>query len=358
MYSFIATADNHLGKKLYNELALEQDNRDSFGRICELAILKKVDYLVIAGDLFESNNPSPENVEFVGRWVKTLELEGIATVGITGDHDKNINTKSWMDVTNIIPVDRVPQFGGCDYSDNQAEVISYITQNTPNKDIEWLFLHAQVPSLFKFTTDKKKLDLDSINLFVNFPSLKGVILGDIHAPVEQTIICKDRQLFIGYCSSPVIGDIGEALQDKRVLWFDGKSLHRIPVKHNRLFIQIDFTGFAADLFDINKYMKMCKDAEHKPVILVEYDSKSEHLRDKVRPLYDVAIVKESKLKVKTDGTVETVNIRSELQTKDRIPEVFRQLCPDKLDYDLAVRVVTEDPKVVLDEFRSTHFKLE
>ena len=56
------TADWHLGKKL-NDFSRIDEQRAVLEEICEIAEKEDVDAVIIAGDLFDSFNPSNEAVE-------------------------------------------------------------------------------------------------------------------------------------------------------------------------------------------------------------------------------------------------------------------------------------------------------
>jgi len=184
--SFIAVADVHLGSKLYNIPELEQDMREVFSSVCSTAISSKVQYLVIVGDLYDDNNPDPSLIAFVKSEVARLRANNIKVVGVAGDHDKPVNGSTWSQISDIEHVTSVPQFYGFDYFDYSSEVNMLPTRlgSHHNKtQVEWIFLHGHVPSLFPFSEDKKKLDFTSFEVFDIFPNLKGIVCGDIHQEI-------------------------------------------------------------------------------------------------------------------------------------------------------------------------------
>ena len=124
--SFIAIADVHLGAKLYNIPELGQDLKEDFSRLINLAISKKVDYLFIAGDLFDTNKPTPDLIDFVSNEVRKAGTNGCIVAGIAGDHDKPVNSASWIHLSKVIPINRLgdPSFLGFDYCDNSMDNIA------------------------------------------------------------------------------------------------------------------------------------------------------------------------------------------------------------------------------------------
>ena len=99
---FIHTADLHLDtpfKGLSNwnsDLAsrLKDATFKSFNRIVDLCISENVDFFVISGDIFDSQNKSlSAQLKFIGEIKRLSDLE-IPTYFICGNHDP---LSSWLD---------------------------------------------------------------------------------------------------------------------------------------------------------------------------------------------------------------------------------------------------------------------
>lgn len=81
------TADWHLGKRLEHLNRLEEQKR-VLQEIIEIADEESVDVVLIAGDLFDTFNPSAEAVDLFYQTLKTLSKDGKrAIVAIAGNHD-------------------------------------------------------------------------------------------------------------------------------------------------------------------------------------------------------------------------------------------------------------------------------
>ncbi|HYG37540.1 MAG TPA: exonuclease subunit SbcD [Cytophagales bacterium] len=81
------TADWHLGKRLETFSRLEEQ-KEVLEEICEIADREKVDAVIIAGDLFDTYNPSSEAVELFYRTLKKISNGGKRLVfAIAGNHD-------------------------------------------------------------------------------------------------------------------------------------------------------------------------------------------------------------------------------------------------------------------------------
>lgn len=81
------TADWHLGKRLENFSRL-QEQEEVLEEICTIAEQYKADAVLIAGDLFDTFNPSTEAVELFYKTLKRLSDNGRrAVIAIAGNHD-------------------------------------------------------------------------------------------------------------------------------------------------------------------------------------------------------------------------------------------------------------------------------
>ncbi len=88
------TADNHLGETAYSRIdsvtglnARGIDLLNSFTRITDLAIEKKIRVLLIVGDFFTKVNPHPRYVLEVVRKFKQISRNGITTIMVSGNHE-------------------------------------------------------------------------------------------------------------------------------------------------------------------------------------------------------------------------------------------------------------------------------
>ncbi len=359
-YSFIAIADMHLGCKLYNLPELEQDMKDLFVDICDIAIAKKVDYLLIGGDLFNNNKPTPDLVNFVAEQIKRLKESGVSTLGICGDHDLPVNDTTWMRVSGIQPVlpaeNNIPYFVGVDYNIDQQEVMNKVIA-CASKDVHWIMLHGQVQQLFKFVEEKKKLDFSNIKLFELFPNLKGIVLGDIHNGAEMVITSGSKEAYMGYCGSPGITKSDEINNKKGLLYYDGSKLSRLSLPQKRDFIKISFVG-PTPVLNTQFYVLKYKGVKNKPVFIVEYDSDTEYQLTLLKPLYEVGFVKPSQTRKLEEGQVEeTINIRSELRTADRIESVLRKNAKSESVFNLGFSLLTSEDnnetyRAILDNFKT------
>jgi DNA repair protein SbcD/Mre11 len=93
---FAHLSDCHIGG--WREEKLRAISIASFGVAVEKCIEKKVDFVVIAGDLFNTSVPSIDALKQVTSGMKTLQEEGIRVYVIPGSHDYSPSGKTMLEV--------------------------------------------------------------------------------------------------------------------------------------------------------------------------------------------------------------------------------------------------------------------
>jgi len=93
---FAHLGDCHLGS--WRIPALQELNLESFKKALELCIKEKVDFILIAGDLFDSAYPPIEILKEAFFEFKKLKEAGIQCFIIAGSHDYSASGKTFLDV--------------------------------------------------------------------------------------------------------------------------------------------------------------------------------------------------------------------------------------------------------------------
>lgn len=96
MVKFAHFADCHLGG--WRQEELQKLNLDSFKKAIETSIEEKVDFILIAGDLFDSAYPPIEVLKETFSEFKKLKDSGIRVFIIAGSHDFSASGKTFLDV--------------------------------------------------------------------------------------------------------------------------------------------------------------------------------------------------------------------------------------------------------------------
>ncbi len=96
MPRFAHISDVHLGG--WKQQPLQDLNSQSFRETINICINKKLDFILIAGDLFDSAYPSIETLKETFAEFKKLKESKIPCFIIAGSHDYSVSGKSFLDV--------------------------------------------------------------------------------------------------------------------------------------------------------------------------------------------------------------------------------------------------------------------
>ncbi len=91
MVRFAHLADLHLGYRQYGKEERLEDFREAFRKAIDKILSyheeRGLDFVVIAGDVFHSKDPSADTLKFLVEQVKRLREAGISVIAIRGNHD-------------------------------------------------------------------------------------------------------------------------------------------------------------------------------------------------------------------------------------------------------------------------------
>ena len=84
---FSHISDTHLGLTQYNSEERENDFYDSFNQSIDISIKDHVDFVIFAGDIFHTPNPSGTAIMNMAHGLKKLKKNNIESFFILGEHD-------------------------------------------------------------------------------------------------------------------------------------------------------------------------------------------------------------------------------------------------------------------------------
>ena len=126
-FKFIHTADLHLGSRLHTtgeadsfvEKEINESIEKSFKKICDTALREDIDFIIISGDLYDSEERSINAVSVFNEEAKKLNNDNIDIYVIAGNHDPYKGKKDILKVPENVHI----------FSSNQVEIKEIRNEN-------------------------------------------------------------------------------------------------------------------------------------------------------------------------------------------------------------------------------------
>jgi len=284
---FLHTADWHVGKPLRGRSRLDEYAR-AINQVAGIAVDRKVDAVLIAGDVFDSPAPPPEAEKLVYDFFARLLPERIACVVIAGNHDHPRKLGALASLLeglriHVRPEVRPPEQGGvvslasrdgkeeariavlpfvperrvvdaCTvmdaehkwyeaYSKRIEQILAALVMGLPATTVNIALAHLLVDGA-RVGTGERELHLGSV-YGVNPQQLPSTVqyiaLGHLHRPQEVLAPAKTR-----YPGSLIELDFGEQDQDKSVVILDARpqrppDIELVPVTAGRRLRTVEGT---------------------------------------------------------------------------------------------------------------------
>ena len=276
---FLHTADWHVGKPLRGRSRMDE-MAAAVAQVADIAIDRKVDAVLVAGDVFDSPAPPPEAEKLVYDFLARLLSERIACVVIAGNHDHPRKLGALASLLEGLRIHvraevRPPEDGGVvrlasrdgkeearvavlpfvperrvvdacavmgpenewynEYARRVEQILAALVKGLPSSSVNVVLGHLLVDGARR-GTGERELHLGQI-YGVNPQQLPSAVqyigLGHLHRPQEITAPAKTF-----YAGSLVELDFGEQQQDKRVVVFEARpgrpvAVESVPVTAGR-----------------------------------------------------------------------------------------------------------------------------
>ena len=288
-------SDLHIGKKVKG-YSLIADQLHVLEQVLDVAKERKVDGIIIAGDIYDSSNPSNEAINHFDRFISKIHSLGIACYAVSGNHDsvyrvafgsdimakENVyfakkysgtiepieadkNTDIWL-LPFIRPVDvreYHSDFAIGSYEEMMQSVIKNLKINKKKKNI--LVAHQFITNSGK---EPERCESESVSLGTldnidvsNFKDFDYVALGHLHRP--QTI-GRDT---VRYSGSPLKYSFSEKNDKKSIVLIDtsGKTIKTELIPFKPLRDMKEFTGTYQEL------IKLPETEDYARIILKDKD---------------------------------------------------------------------------------------
>ncbi|WP_164850151.1 metallophosphoesterase family protein [Clostridium prolinivorans] len=220
---FIHTADIHLGSILHFKRKIKNNNiidiRDnavynSFKKICDIAIDKNVDFIIISGDIYDKEARSVKGNSFFISQCKRLEENNIMVFAIGGNHDPINKYNELFNLPGNVHIFGFEKPEIYEFKDEYGKIYCRIIGQSyrDNWDSRKMYSHYNLPKDNALNIALMHTQLDNSNNYVpclpaNLKAIEGIdywALGHIH---KYKII--DNNPFIIYPGIPQGRDLGE-----------------------------------------------------------------------------------------------------------------------------------------------------
>jgi exonuclease SbcD len=282
----LITADWHIGKKLHNE-DLSDDLKLFFEWLIDLIKEQGIHYLLVAGDIFDTNNPSNESTKVYYSFLKKLSAINCKAIIIAGNHDSPSFIDVPKDLLHAFEIAVVGTFPGID----SVEEIFFPLKDASGNEVAVV---AAIPFLqdrfirqvgegegAKEIAEKIKQGMKKLfaqiggALAEKYPSIPKIGMAHLHAQGTE-ISEAERDIQIGNQEGITSGDLNQ---------FDYLALGHIHTGQTVLKGKIQYASSPISLgFSENKY-------KHK-VVKLEIENneikESEIYIPKKRSLYQIA----------------------------------------------------------------------
>lgn len=168
MVRFAHIADCHLG--CWRQEELQSLNFESFKRAVERSLEERVDFILIAGDLFDSAYPSIEVLKDCFSVLKNVKDSGIPVYLIAGSHDYSTAGKTFLDV--------LERAGFC------KNVTSYEVEEDGRIKL-FPFFHKDI-AIYGYPGKKSGMEIEELKR-VYFDSLNPFTIFMLHTTIKDVV---------------------------------------------------------------------------------------------------------------------------------------------------------------------------
>ena len=268
---FLHLADLHIGKRL-NEFSLIEDQKFIFDKILNIIDEKKIEAVLIAGDVYDKPVPSAEAVTVLNSFLNSLAKRNLKVFVISGNHDSQERIGFGAELISRSGVYMSKPFSGNvethKIKDEYGEINIYMLPFIKPAMVKHVYEEADIDSYdsaMAYVMEQTKVDEGERNLLIahqfvrgadrcdseevsvggidevsveNFKRFDYVALGHLHSP--QHI----KSEFVRYSGTPLKYFFSEAKHQKTALIVDMKekgniTIEKVPLipKHDMIEIK-------------------------------------------------------------------------------------------------------------------------
>lgn len=258
---FLHISDLHIGKRL-KDVSLIEDQKIILKQIVDIAVDKKVDCVLVAGDAYQRATPHAEAVEVWGQFVTDISEAGIKLAVVRGNHDSEERISLYSKLLSKGDVYVTEKFDGSlqkiALADENGEINVWMLPYVKPRNVKKFHENAEISSYtdaIKTVIDSADIDTSKRNVLMCHQYINGgetsdseemqiggldavdgnilegfdyVALGHLHRPQK---VIRDTMRYAG---SPMKYSFSEVRDNKGVLIVDmgekGKiNIEKIPL---------------------------------------------------------------------------------------------------------------------------------
>ncbi len=181
----VHTADSHIGYKQYHSEIRRQDFLNAFSSVINDSIEMNVDAVIHAGDLFDTRNPTLDDILDTIAILSKLKSADIPFLAIVGNHESKQNSQ-WLDLfenmgiavrlgTEPYRIDGVSIYGIDNISRSKISSFDYSLFNAQEESDYNIIVMHQLMKPFSFGEWDCREVIDSLPFNVD-----AILLGDYH----------------------------------------------------------------------------------------------------------------------------------------------------------------------------------
>lgn len=246
-FSFIHTADLHLGTMQYGLEERRKDFSEAFSHVVDAALKSEVDFFIIAGDFFDNPRPSSATLTLAISELKRLKEQKIPVLAVNGSHD----TSQTAETSILTPLDKaellhfLPLSGSEGWSNKDCYVYGLFNYSSRLRLIQELpaFLHENPPK------PEKPFNICVLHQGIEWPGLSVPYPMEIH-PKElpsgfqyyasghlhrhAVFRLKDSDAFFVYPGATETKDLREAEEKKGFCYVQVHSRDQVEIEHREI----------------------------------------------------------------------------------------------------------------------------
>lgn len=183
---FLHTSDLHIGLKLC-EFPMNEDIKHLLCEIADIAVREECSAVVIAGDIYDRANPTPESVAIFDEFVTSLVKKSVAVIGISGNHDSPERIAYLSDVLSDLGVYFSPAYDGR---------VRTISLGDEWGDVNFILLPFVRPSLVSLVREDFDGDIRSYSDAVKFQlDSAGIDFGERNVVVAHHFVAGEGETY-------------------------------------------------------------------------------------------------------------------------------------------------------------------